>query len=1037
MISRFFLNRPVFASVIAILICFVGLIALTSLPVEQYPNITPPQILVSTTYRGADAVTVAQTVAAPLEQEINGVEKMIYMNSQSSSSGDLALSIFFEIGTDIDQAQINVQNKVNIVVPRLPYDVQRQGITIQKQSSNILLIVAVQSNEGRYDDIFISNYANINIADELKRIPGVSDVQIIGAREYSMRIWLNPYKMAQLSLTTQDIYTAIQEQNQQFALGKIGQEPLVTPAVLTVPVITQGRFETTEQFEKIILRAKPDGSMILLKDVARVELGAQTYDVVGRLNNQNSTLIAVYQQYGANALAVADLVKAKMEELAQHFPKGVNYTMPYDTTTYVKMSIKEVFITFLEAGFLVALVVLIFLQKFRATLIPIVAMIVSIVGTFAGMHLLGFSINTLTLFGLVLAIGMVVDDAIVVLENVETNIRTSGLPPLQAAAKAMDEVTAPVIATTLVLCAVFIPVAFLGGIAGQLYKQFAITISVSVIISSIVALTLSPIMAAYLIHADEKKGRFAKAFNYTFDKVTNAYLIGTRFILNHILIGLVLFLGLLLLVLWLFRDVPGSFVPNEDQGYVIAVSNLPENASQSRTLAVDTEVDSIALENPYVRDVVDLSGFSVLQGMNRTSVGSNFIVLKEWDQRETKEGRLRSIITNLYGQYQKIPEAEILLFNPPPIQGIGVAGGFEFWIQDRATGNVETLDKMAHQFIEAAQKRPEIENIMTTFETNSLQIYAELDRAKARVLGVSIDTVFQTLQSLLGTVYVNDFNKFGRVFRVMVQADTAYRATLHDISDSYVRSADGAMIPLSAMVTIKFQKGPAVTSRFNGFMAAQLLGTPAHGYTTGQAMDALEEVAREILPQGMAYAWGGLSYQEKSTGGTSTVVIFAGIFVVFLILAALYERWLMPFAILLAIPFGAFGALTAVWLAGMPNDIYFQIGLVTLIGLSAKNGILIVEFAMLKRAQGASIFDAAVEATKLRFRAIIMTSLTTIIGILPLVLSTGAGAASRRSVGMGIFGGMTAATFLAVLFVPLFYLVFAKLTEGWSKDEKQ
>lgn len=1030
MISSFFLKRPVFACALAILICFGGLLALTSLPVEQYPNIVPPQILVKTTYRGASADTVALTVASPLEQEINGVEGMIYMYSQNSSSGDMNLTIFFDIGTDINRAQIDVQNNVNTVMPRLPSEVQKEGVTVKKQTSNILLIVAMQSPTGTHDDIYISNYASINVVDELKRLPGVSDVQIIGAREYSMRIWLFPDKMAQLGITTSDIYNAIQDQNAQYALGNIGQTPLVEPTTLTLPVITQGRFKEPQEFDEMILKANPDGSMVRLKDVAKAELGAQTYDVSGQLNGVNTTLIAIYQQFGANALEVANLVKTKVAELSKSFPKGIEYTTPYDTTVYVNLSIREVFLTFYESAALVALVVFIFLQNWRATIIPVIAMLVSIIGTFAGMQFLGFSLNTLTLFGLVLAIGMVVDDAIVVIENVERNMKGTQSSPLEAASKAMEEVTGPIIATSLVLCAVFLPVGFLGGMAGQLYKQFAITISVSVLLSMVVALTLSPVMAAYLIQASAKKGALARGFNDGFDAIRTGYLKSTSYLLGHSLLGTALLCVLIAAIITLFHVLPTGFMPEEDQGYLLTIASLPENATQDRTIAVDDQMEKIAMSNPAVEDFVSLNGFSLYQGMAQTTMGSNFVVLKNWDERKAPEKSSFALLKWLSENYNTIPEAKIASFSPPPIQGIQSVGGLEFWLEDRSVGEVDHLMAVAQDLIAAAEKRPELSSVTTTLQTNSIQVYLDLDREKARTLGVPVSDVFRTLQGMLGMVYVNDFTKFGRLFKVIMQATSSYRDKVSDIGEVYVRSSTGKMIPVKSLVTVRYQKGPPMVSRFNGFLAAQMVVNPAPGYTTGQAMQAMEEIATATLPEGMATSWGGIAYQQKSTSSAGSRVMLAGLFVVFLILAALYEKWLLPTAILLAVPFGVFGALLAVWLSGMAIDAYFQIGLIALIGLAAKNAILIVEFACMKHEQeGMPIVEAALEATRLRFRAIIMTSLTMIIGVMPLVFSSGAGAASRHSIGVGMMGGMTAATFLAILFVPLFYKWVTQLVE--------
>ncbi|KAF3363019.1 Efflux pump membrane transporter BepE [Chlamydiales bacterium STE3] len=1036
MISHYFIDKPIFASVISILITLAGLVALKNLPIEQYPNITPPQIQVSTNFTGADANTVAENVASPIEQQVNGVEDMIYMYSQNSASGDMSLNVFFEIGSNPDMAQVNVQNRVNMALPRLPSEVQRVGVTVSKQTPNILLFINVQSLDGTLDDIFVSNYTSINIVDELLRVDGVSNAQVIGARDYSMRLWLKPDRMAQLAITALDVVNAIKEQNQQFAIGQIGQAPTPHPVEITIPVISKGRLATPKEFEDIIIRANPDGSMVLLKDIGRAELGAQDYSVNTKLNGKSTAAIAIYQQYGANALDVAERVKQAMERLSKNFPQGLSYSIPYDTTKFIRSSIAEVVRTIFEATLLVIIVVFIFLQNIRATIVPVLALIVSIIGTFAGMYLFGFSINTLTLFGLVLAIGIVVDDAIVVIENVERNIREFGYSSREAAIRAMEEVTGPIIAIVFVLCAVFVPVAFLGGIAGQLYRQFAITIAISVIISGLVALTLSPAISALLLKKETKPSRFANFFNRNFDRFTQSYLSVTQWLIHRTFLTLLLFAAIIVGLLSLAHVTPTSFVPNEDQGYVMAVSNLPDGSSLNRTTAVDDQLFQIAKENPAVEGVVSLSGFSLLDGLNRTMSGANFIVLKDWSERKAKDMQLSSILNYFNQQYSKITEALVLTFNPPAIQGLGTVGGFEFWIENRGSQGVEGLSQAVAEFLEESINHPALANLTTTFQTNNMQLFVDLDRYKARSYGVGIADIFQTLQVLLGSLYVNDFNKFGRTFRVTAQAEPNYRYKIDDIGEVYVRSANGEMIPMKSLVTLKYVSGPTLISRFNGFNGARILGHAAPGYSSGQAMDTMEEIARKILPQGMTFAWSGESYQEKATGGTASSVLLGGIVVVFLVLAALYEKWSLPFAIILAVPLGLFGAFVAVLLSGTSNDVYFQVGLVTLIALSAKNAILIVEFAVIKRNEGMPIIEAALEAARLRFRAILMTSLTFIFGVVPLVISSGAGANSRHSVGTGVLGGMISATFFAVFFVPFFYRIIEELTEKFQSRKK-
>lgn len=1019
--SRFFINRPIFAGALSLLIAFAGLVAMRNIPIEQYPNITPPLIQVTTNYNGANAETMANDVASPLEQQILGVEDMIYMYSQNSSSGAVTLDVYFAIGSNPDMAQVNVQNQVSQAIAQLPTAVQKEGVTINKQSPNILLVIALQSPSGRYDPTFVSNYANINIVTDLQLLPGISNISVIGQRNYAIRVWLKPDLMAQMGITPSEIVEAINEQNADFGLGQLGNEPNVHPVQLTVPFASQGRLSTAEEFENIVLRAYNDGAMVLLKDVAKVTLGAQDYTVDGGLDGDSMILLAVYQEYGANALQVSESIHNEMKKISEFFPSGLEYSIPYDSTLFVKISIREVVRTMFEAALLVMLVVFLFLQKWRATVIPVTALIVSIIGTFCGMYLLGFSINTLTLFGMVLAIGIVVDDAIVVVENVERNMHEKNLPPKEAALKAMEEVSAPVIAIVCVLCAVFIPVAFLGGIAGQLYRQFAITIAVSVTISGFVALTLSPAIAAILLKP-QTVPKWAEWFNQGLAKLTNAYLAIVKKLLSHAALGLTLFTLLLSAVGFLFYRTPSGFVPDEDQGYIIAIATLPDAASLERTAEVDRQIVEIAKQHPAVEHIVTFTGFSLIESLDRTTIGTNFIILKDWKYRKKKNLSADAVIKDLHRKYLEIQDAKVAVVNPPAIQGLGTVGGFEFWLENRGDGGNEALSEAIQTVIAKSKEHPALSNVYSTAQFDNLQFYVDLDRYKARLLGVPINEVFEALETLVGSVYVNNFNKFGRVYQVIVQGEPAAREKLSDLGNMYVRSTLGEMVPLKSLLTIRPTRGPNLVSRFNDFPAAEILGSAATGYTSGQAIEAMAEIAKE-LPSDIRIGWSGSAYQQIATGGTSASVLVAAMIVVFLILAALYEKWSAPIAILMAVPFGIFGAFCAITLKGMPNDIYFQIGMVTLIALSAKNAILIVEFAIQKHKEGLSIEDAAAEAARLRFRAVLMTSLTFILGVVPLVASSGAGAASRHSVGVGVMGGMISASTLALLFIPLFFKI--------------
>ena len=1035
MFSAFFIRRPIFASVISILITLAGLAAMRVLPIEQYPQIVPPQVTVTAVYPGASADVIAKTVAAPLEQQINGVDNMLYMQSSSDSAGSMVLTVTFAIGTDPDQNTINVNNRVQAATAQLPQEVRQQGVTVQKKSANILQIATFSSPGGEYSELFISNYVLLNVLDELKRIPGVGDASIFGSKNYSMRIWLRQDKLVQLGLTPTDVVSAIKDQNSQFAAGKVGAEPIQNPVDFTYTVTTQGRLSDPAQFENIIIRANPDGSAIYLKDVARVDLGAQDYNFAGTLNGKPTIPVGIYLAPGANQLQVAEDVTKALAQMSQRFPTGLAYSIPYDTTSFVKISIEEVQKTLFEAMVLVFLVVYLFLQNWRATLIPCLAVPVSIIGTFAGMYALGFSINTLTLFGMVLAIGIVVDDAIVVLENVERIMSTEKLGPVDASIKAMQEVSGPVVAIVLVLCAVFVPVAFMGGLAGQMYKQFAITIAVSVVLSGIVALTLTPALCALLLkEGHSHPNRFFVWFNNFFDRVTARYTAGVRFFLKRTGVGLLVFAGLIAITVGLFRAVPSSLVPNEDQGYVLAAAFLPDAASLSRTEDVMKQFDQQMMKNPAVANVVTFSGFDLLSGAYKTSAGISFVTLKPWSERTTAALSSDAVVGDVFRIGSGIKGGFLMGLAPPPISGMSSTGGFEAYIQNRGSGGSAALAEAVQKVVAAAQKRPELAGVSTTYSANVPQLYVELDREKAKSYGVPVSQVFDTLQSTFGALYVNDFNKFGRTYKVQIQSESDYRSRPDDLNKVYVRSQSGQMIPLGSLIHVRWITGPENQERFNVFDSAKVIGGPAPGYSSGEAIAAMQEVTRDTLGDDFTIAWTGSAYQEIATGGTSAQIFIFALIVVFLILAAQYERWKLPLAVLMAVPFALFGAILATWARDLSNDVYFQVALVTLIGLAAKNAILIVEFAILKLDEGVDLIPAAIEAAHLRFRPILMTSLAFVLGCVPLVLSSGAGAASRHSLGTGIIGGMLGATFIATFLIPLFFVLIMRV--GTRKKPK-
>ena len=1035
-----FLRRPVLSAVISILSTLVGALAMKALPIAQYPDLVPPTVNVSVSYPGASAETIAATVLAPLEVNINGVENMLYMTSTAASgSGSGSINVYFSLGTNPDMALVNVNNKVNLAQTLLPEEVRRQGVTVVKRSPAMLQAFAYYSPDGRYDEVYIHNWMQINVVDELKRVPGVGDCSVFGSMSYSMRIWLQPDKLAKYGLTVGEVARAIQDQNSQYAPGRLGDMPSPSSTQLTWQIDTEGRLVTPEQFGEIIVRTGEDSAMLRLKDVARIELGGQDYSVGSRYNGMVARMGAVYLLPGANAIATGDLVLARLEEIAKTLPDGMAYKVVVDTNDFVMESIKEVISTLVEAMILVFIVVYVFLQNWRATLIPCIAVPVSIIGTFAGMYALGYSINTLTLFGMVLAIGIVVDDAIVVLENVERIMSSEHLPPKEATAKAMNEVTAPVIAIVLVLCAVFIPVSFMGGLAGQMYKQFAITISVSVVLSGIVALTLTPSLCALLLkpHAhDYKPPRAFTWFNYAFGKVTHRYLRAVRFIKDSGLRAMILFSVMVVAIVWLLKVVPGGLVPNEDQGYILGMAILADGASQHRTTAVTDTLSDFVLKDPSVDGIATINGLDITSMAVKSNYGTFFATLKPWDQRKGPGMSADDLTKKVMAVTMMQPEAVVLGFSPPPISGMSTTGGFEGYIQMRGDGTIYDLEKEANAVVaEATAKKadgtpkyPAIGSVQNLFSTGAPQLYANLDRERCKDMGVSVSDVFTAMGATFGTTYVNDFNYMGRTFQVRMQSEAAYRMLPESLNDVFVRNDKGEMIPLTAVMTLERRTAPQVMERYNVFPAAHIMGNPADGYSSGQALDAMEQAANAVLPNDFSLGWVGSALQEKLASADTTIIFVLALVMVFLILAAQYESWSLPLAVLTAVPFGVFGALVATWMRDLSNDVYFQVALVTLVGLAAKNAILIVEFAVESWRDGRSLDVAAMQAARLRFRPIVMTSLAFILGCVPLAISSGAGANSRHAIGTAVIGGMLAATCIATLFVPYFFKAIMQLS---------
>jgi multidrug efflux pump len=1041
-ISHYCIDRPIFAAVISIIITLGGAVAMLALPIAQYPEITPPQITISATYPGANAEVVANNVAAPIEQQVNGADNMIYMNSSSSSTGNLTINAYFQIGTNPELAQVDVQNRVNLALPQLPSSVQAQGVQVQKKSSAFMMVIAIYSPSERYDSTYIANYANIYVLDALKRIPGANQSSIFGTPDYAMRIWLKPDRMAQLGVTAGDVQKAVANQNQQFAVGRIGQSPTAGAVEQSFAVTTTGRLSEPAEFDNIIIRAASGGAAIVrLKDIGRSELGQKDYSIRSRYQGKPATVLAVYQQPGANALDVSGQVRATLAEMKKTFPEGMEYSIAMDTTEFTRASISDVVKTFFEALVLVVVVVYIFLQSLRATLIPVLAVPVSIVGTFSGMLALGFSINMLTLFGMILAIGIVVDDAIVVVENVERNMTVHKLSPNAAAKRAMDEVSGPVVAIVLVLCAVFVPVAFLGGITGQMYKQFAITIAISVVISGIVALTLSPALAALLLKPGhhEKKG-FFKWFDNAFAKTTDRYSSAVKGVIKRFVVGLLFFAGMIAVTVLMMRTIPTSFLPSEDQGYLLGAVIMPDAASLDRTGAVSQRVTDYFMEQPAVSGVAVVDGYSLLDNQNKNNAATFFIGFKGFDERYTSENiktqNARAVLLGAYKNLSSVKEGIILPVNPPSIPGLGTTGGTEMWIQSMGDATIEQLAGVLNEFIAKAQQRPEFARVTSTFNASSQQLLADVDRDKSETLGVPIEEVYSAMQTMFGSLYVSQFNRSSRLWQVILQAEASYRVRPEDLEQIFVRSKTGTMVPLKSVVTTKYVTGPDLVTRFNNFPAVKVTANAAPGYSSGQVIAALEAVSAEVLPPGYGTGWSGEAYEARQAGGTSALVFVFGLIMVFLILAAQYEKWSLPVGVLMTVPFAIFGALVATMLRGLENDVYFQIGLTMLVALAAKNAILIFEFAVLNRESGASVYDAAVTAATERLRPIVMTSLAFILGCVPLAIATGASANSRHSIGTGVIGGMLGATVIAVFFIPMFFYVLETFSERRGGGKK-
>ena len=1022
----FFIDRPVFSAVISILIVIVGIIGLTMLPIDQYPQITPPVVKISASYPGASALTVSQAVATPIEQELNGTPGMLYMESNSSNSGGFSATVTFDISADPDLAAVEIQNRIKLAESRLPAEVIQNGISVEKQAASQLLTLCLTSTDPKFDEIYLSNFATLNVLDLIRRIPGVGRVSNIGSRYYAMQIWVQPDKLANFGLTVADLQNALKDQNRESAAGVLGQQP-VQGLDVTIPITTQGRLSTVSQFEEIVVRANADGSIIRLRDVARISLEAQSYNTESAINKENAAVLAIYMLPGANAMEVAKSVKEAMEEISKNFPEGMSYEIPFDMTTYISESIHEVYKTLFEALILVIIVVYLSLQSWRATVIPLVAVPISLIGTFGFMLIFGFSLNILTLLGLVLAIGIVVDDAIVVVENVERIMEEEKLSPYQATKKAMEGLTGAIIATSLVLAAVFVPVSFLGGITGQLYRQFTVTIVVSVLLSTVVALTLSPVMCSLILKPEDPN----KKKNIIFRRINKWLAIG-----NHKYVGLIkhivkhprrvlsTFGMVLIAILLIHRIIPTSFLPIEDQGYFKIELELPEGATLERTRIVTERAVEYLMKNPAVEYVQSVAGSSPRVGTSQAR-SELTVILKPWEERDSQT--IDNIMSQVKKDMSQYPECKVYLSTPPVIPGLGSSGGFEMQLEARGDATFENLVQATDTLMYYASKRKELSGLSSALQADIPQLYFDVDRDKVKFSGVPLADVFSTMKAYTGSVYVNDFNMFNRIYRVYIQAEAPYREHKENINLFFVRGTDNAMIPLTSLGTTSYTTGPGSIKRFNMFNSSVILGEAADGYSSGQAMEIIEQIAREHLPENIGVEWSGLSFQEKQAGGQTGMVLALVFMFVFLFLAALYESWMVPVAVLLSLPVAALGAYLGVWGCGLENDVYFQIGLVMLVGLAAKNAILIVEFAKEQVDKGVDVVQAALHASQLRFRPILMTSLAFILGMLPMVIASGPGSASRQAIGTGVFFGMIFAVTVGILLVPFFFVLIYKM----------